>query len=166
MGTHPPTGLAPSFLYSAEISGFISCRRGSDSLYFLYFSWMPLIWGAILAILSDDFMLDHFSGNMATLMIRVTMTMDHPQFGTQWSCVHFSHRNSGLAINPRYSPKSTRPSRLGPSADARAAGASRASSSLLSDACTVLSTSRVLGPTKMRSSVGPLALPTAAPSTV
>ena len=55
MGRQPPTGFTPSALYSAEISSFISCLRGSRMLYFLYFSWMALICGATFCIFSADF---------------------------------------------------------------------------------------------------------------
>ena len=82
MGRQPPTGFTPSALYSAETSWFISCLRGSRMLYFLYFSWMALICGATFCIFSADFMLEMRKGSSARLMIRVWMTMAHPQLWT------------------------------------------------------------------------------------
>jgi hypothetical protein len=80
-GRQPPAGLAPSFLYSAEISVFISARRGSRIGYFLYFSWMAFICGCSFCIFSAERMLVMRNGNSARLMMTVRMMIESPQLG-------------------------------------------------------------------------------------
>src|ERR1700704_3724777 len=75
--------------------------------------------------------------------------MAHPQLWT-YSYVHLSHRNSGRAITPK-NPKLTRARR---SCGAPCVVGTGTDSRTPSD----------FGPTYARSTVGPLALPTAAPS--
>src|SRR5438270_8653139 len=108
MGKQPPTGFTPSRLYSSDISFCMSARRGSVMLYRLYFSVMALICGWILAIFSDDFMLETRSGSKAMVMTRVRKAIAQPQFGIQCSCVHLSQRNNGLEMKPKV-PKSRIP---------------------------------------------------------
>src|SRR5580700_6082370 len=98
-----------------------------------------------------DFICVTRSGSSNKLIISVCRTIAQPQFGTTWLYVHLSHRNSGLAIIPK-KPKSTRPLRSLSAPDTPGTG-------------TFCRTSNSLGPTKMRSAVGPCRLPTAAPIT-
>ena len=72
-------GFTFSRLYRSAISLFMSALRGSLILYFLYFSWMALIWGAAFCILSADFIWKIRSGSSTTLIRRVCRTMAHPQ---------------------------------------------------------------------------------------
>ena len=84
-------------------------------------------------------------------MINVCSTIAHPQFGTMWLYVHFNQRKSGRAIIPSQ-PKFTMPRRSG-------------LSFLMVGTWTASSTASSLGPTYIRSTVGPRRLPTAAPTT-
>src|SRR5580700_1485776 len=149
-GKHPPTGLTPSCFINSPISVYISCRRGSRMPYFLYFSLIEFICGWIFCILSADFMLEMRNGISARLMIKVWMQIAQPQFLTMPS-IQRSHKKSGRAITPQkpklMSPRKSgsAPTMVGTGTDSKVASA--------------------LGPTYIRATVGPLGLPTAAPST-
>ena len=97
MGTQPPIGLTPYFLYRSMTSWFCSALRGSVMLRFLYLALMASICGLSACIFRIDFMFEILSGNRIMLITMVTSTMAQPKLWTNASLNQLTTRNSGLA---------------------------------------------------------------------
>ena len=120
-------------------------------MYFLYFSWIALICGATRCIFNIDFICESRNGSRARLITSVCNRIAQPQFATMWVYIHFSHKNKGRAIIPSQ-PKSMIARRSG-------------SAPVMPGTGTDSKSDNAFGPTYSRASLGPLRLPTAAPST-